>query len=348
MARADEIGRLAGRIEDRPDRRGPLLGRDAGLRRAMIDRHREDGAQRGRVRFDHRRQLEPLADLGQDRHAELPAAVRDHEVDDLGRDLLGGADEIAFVFAVFGIDDDDHASAANGGDGVVDGREMLVMFVRESLISRCWRGARLRIYGVIDDAMRRCANRPLALTATWDHYTVRRLSLAVRSAHARPRRICRTGPLVSCAGGADAAEHGRAGVADLDQGGDSHDDAAADGDGLSGRRVEADRHVFDGDGEAAALFHAVSDVRGRRGGRRARPIRPQRGAENPGTRGALSGGRGDAAGRVPLSIRMSVPQSAWLRQGPGGDRRRSDLSPTTGANGFSPSAGRSASSTSPT
>ena len=62
---------------------------------------------RGRVGLDHRGQLEPLADLGQDRHAELPAAVGDHEVDDFRRDLLGGADEVAFVFAVLGIDDDD-------------------------------------------------------------------------------------------------------------------------------------------------------------------------------------------------------------------------------------------------
>ena len=112
MAGPDEIGRLAGRIDDRPDRVGPLLGRDAGFRRAMIDRHGEAGAQRGGVRLDHRGQLEPFANLGQQRHAKLPAAVGDHEVDDFGRHLFGGADEIAFVFAVFGIDDDDDLAAA--------------------------------------------------------------------------------------------------------------------------------------------------------------------------------------------------------------------------------------------
>ena len=99
---------------------GPLGGRDARARGAVIDRHGEVRAERGRVRFDHRRQLEPLADVGQDRHAELAAAVRDHEVDDLGRDLLGRADEIAFVLAVLGVDDDDDSAFADGVDGIFD------------------------------------------------------------------------------------------------------------------------------------------------------------------------------------------------------------------------------------
>ena len=70
------------------------------------------------------RQLEPLGDLGQDRHAELAAAVGDHEVDDLGRHLFGGADEIAFVLAVFGIDHDDHVAAGNRRDGGFDGGKL--------------------------------------------------------------------------------------------------------------------------------------------------------------------------------------------------------------------------------
>ena len=98
--------------------RGPFGGRDAGPRRAVIDRHGVVRAQRGRVRLDHRVQLEPLADLGQDRHAELAAAVRDHEVDRLGRDLLGRADEVALVLAVLGIDDDHHPAVADRLDGI--------------------------------------------------------------------------------------------------------------------------------------------------------------------------------------------------------------------------------------
>ena len=71
MSRPREVGRLARRVANRLDRASPLGGRDAGPRRAMIDRHRVVRAQRGRVGFDHRMQPKPLADLGQNRHAEL-------------------------------------------------------------------------------------------------------------------------------------------------------------------------------------------------------------------------------------------------------------------------------------
>ena len=36
---------------------------------------------------------------------KLPAPFANHEVDDFGRHLLGGTEEIPFVFAIFGIDD---------------------------------------------------------------------------------------------------------------------------------------------------------------------------------------------------------------------------------------------------
>ena len=41
-----------------------------------------------------------------------------------GVDLFGRADEIAFVFAVFGVDDDDHLAATNRVDGLFDGGKM--------------------------------------------------------------------------------------------------------------------------------------------------------------------------------------------------------------------------------
>ncbi len=50
-------------------------------------------------------QTKPLADLGQDRHAQLAAAVRDHEVDRFGGRLFGGTNKIALVFAILGVDD---------------------------------------------------------------------------------------------------------------------------------------------------------------------------------------------------------------------------------------------------
>src|SRR5688572_31788223 len=45
-----------------------------------------------------------------------------HEVDDLRRNLLGRAHEIAFVFPIFVVDDDNHAPVADVANGVVDGR----------------------------------------------------------------------------------------------------------------------------------------------------------------------------------------------------------------------------------
>ena len=40
-----------------------------------------------------------------------------HEVDDLGRGVFRRDEEIAFVFAVLVVDDDDDFSASNGLDG---------------------------------------------------------------------------------------------------------------------------------------------------------------------------------------------------------------------------------------
>jgi hypothetical protein len=42
--------------------------------------------------------------------AEEPASVCEHEVDDVGGDGLGGTDEVAFVFAILVVDEDDHSA----------------------------------------------------------------------------------------------------------------------------------------------------------------------------------------------------------------------------------------------
>ena len=113
VPRAHEVGRLARGVDDGLDREGPLLRRDAGLRRFVIHRHRVRRAQERGIRLDHWRELQAFRNLGQDRHAQLAAAMSDHEVDDLGRRLFGGADEIAFVLAVFGVDHDHHFAAGD-------------------------------------------------------------------------------------------------------------------------------------------------------------------------------------------------------------------------------------------
>ena len=92
----------------------------------MIDRHRVVGAERGRIGLDHRMQTEPLADLGQDRHAKLPAAVRDHEVDGFGRRLFGGTDEVPFVFT---------RSSASTTTTI---RPARIASTASSIVEKCW------------------------------------------------------------------------------------------------------------------------------------------------------------------------------------------------------------------
>jgi len=121
VARADEVGGSALRIEDRRDRRRPLGGRDTRACRAVVHRHGERGAEGRRVGLDHHRQIEPPGDVRQDRHTDLAAAAADHEIDDLGRRLVGGADEVTLVFPVLGIDDDHHLAAGDRGHGGLDG-----------------------------------------------------------------------------------------------------------------------------------------------------------------------------------------------------------------------------------
>ena len=66
---------------------------------------------------------EALGGLLGDGGADEPASMGGHEVDRLGGDLGGGADEVALVFAVFVIDDDDKPTKPDVGDEVFDGRE---------------------------------------------------------------------------------------------------------------------------------------------------------------------------------------------------------------------------------
>ena len=120
VAGPDEVAGLGRRVDDRPDRPRPLLGADARPARAVVHRHGVRRLVRGRVVVDHRAQLEPVGHLGQDRHAQLPAAVRDHELDDLGRDLLGRRDEVSLVLAVLVVDDDDDPPFLQGLERVLD------------------------------------------------------------------------------------------------------------------------------------------------------------------------------------------------------------------------------------
>ena len=126
MAGPHQVVRPRRRVDDRPDRPRPLLGADARAARLVIDRHRVRRLVRGGVAIDHRAELEPRGDLGQDRHAQQPAPVRDHELDRLGRDLLGRRDEVALVLPVLVVNDNDDPPFPQRLERVVDLREFIM------------------------------------------------------------------------------------------------------------------------------------------------------------------------------------------------------------------------------
>ena len=83
----------------------------------------ERGAVHGGIDRGHQREIQFVAALLGESQADQAAAKLGHEVDGFGSDFLGGHGEVAFVFAVFIVDEDDHASLANFFDGFFDGAE---------------------------------------------------------------------------------------------------------------------------------------------------------------------------------------------------------------------------------
>ena len=76
--------------------------------RRRIDGHRVRGAIFVGVGLRHRRKTELLDSLGGEREANHAPAMSRHEVDEIRRRPLGGANQVAFVFAILVIGDDDH------------------------------------------------------------------------------------------------------------------------------------------------------------------------------------------------------------------------------------------------
>ena len=73
-----------------------------------------------RVALRHGDEIQRVATLLGEREADEAAAFAGHEIDSFGRDFFRRHGEIAFVFAVFVINDDDHAALANFFDGFLD------------------------------------------------------------------------------------------------------------------------------------------------------------------------------------------------------------------------------------
>src|SRR5207237_3877235 len=124
VAGRDEIGGGHLRIDESADGDGAIVGRDA--RRdaaACIHADRGGRAHRRRVLDHHHAELQLVPTLAEHRHAHKAARVRDHEVHGLGGDLVGGHDEVAFVFAVLVVDDDEDPTLPDLLDRLFDRRE---------------------------------------------------------------------------------------------------------------------------------------------------------------------------------------------------------------------------------
>ena len=110
--RARSAGRVAGSIAVRTVAARSAAEMPVVVRPARLDRDRERRPEVGRVLLDHRRQLELVAALLGQREADQAAALARHEVDRLGRDLLGREDEVALVLPVLVVHDDDEPPGA--------------------------------------------------------------------------------------------------------------------------------------------------------------------------------------------------------------------------------------------
>ena len=143
VARPGEVPGLGRRVDRREHGARPVGGRDAGGDAlARLDRHAEGGPEAGVVLLvaHHQRDAQLVEPLAGHRQADEAAPVARHEVDRLGRDLLGGDRQVALVLAVLVVDDDEHAAGADVLEGLGNrGRHR-----RETLRLQCPRAASSR------------------------------------------------------------------------------------------------------------------------------------------------------------------------------------------------------------
>src|SRR4030095_5724055 len=119
-----EIGRAGGGIDGRERRGCPIRSGDTGRHvRLAINRYTERGAERRRIRRNGQRDFELIQPCARHGQTDLSAPVLGHEVDRLWRHFRRRHRQIAFVLAIFIVDDDEHAAGVDGGDRLLDRRE---------------------------------------------------------------------------------------------------------------------------------------------------------------------------------------------------------------------------------
>src|SRR5690606_38589884 len=86
-----------------------------------VHRHGVRGTTPVLVAVVHRRQVESVAVLARQRHADVAGGVAHHEGEQLRCRLLGSEDQVSLVLAVLIIDDDHGAAVRDVLDGPFDG-----------------------------------------------------------------------------------------------------------------------------------------------------------------------------------------------------------------------------------
>jgi hypothetical protein len=123
MSRPTEVIRPRTRIGQDPDRAGAIRGRDARRRPlARVDADEERRPSRIGVAGDHRVQRELAGPPCGHRRTDDARGVPEEEGDRFTGDVLGRHDQIAFVLPSLVVDDDDHAPAGDGSEGILHQR----------------------------------------------------------------------------------------------------------------------------------------------------------------------------------------------------------------------------------
>ena len=141
MAGPRQVLGPAFRIDGGEDGAGAVGGGDAGGdARAGVDGFAEGGAEIGGVLGAHQRQPEVVAAFRGKGQADEPAAVRGHEIDDLGGDFFGGDGEVALVFPVFIVHHHQDAAGADLLDSFRNPNERHNSLYPVPFVSRGYRG----------------------------------------------------------------------------------------------------------------------------------------------------------------------------------------------------------------
>ena len=124
VAGARQIFGARVRVGGRENCGGAVGGaRAGGCPAARVNRLAEWRAEHRGVARSDRSEAQRVAALLGEREANQPAAKLRHEVDGFGRHFFRRHREVAFVFAVFVVHQDDHAALANFFDGFFDAGE---------------------------------------------------------------------------------------------------------------------------------------------------------------------------------------------------------------------------------